>query len=247
MERAVDRVYSHIRAAILDGRFAPGARLGEAELAEVTQASRTPVREALRQLEVEGLVEVLPHRGARVYQFTSDDLEEIYDLRMTLEALAAGRAASRISDAQLDQMSELCDRMEAAALDDDLELVATANMEFHAIVRTASASTRLTSMLSAVIQLPLMMRTFHRYAPEDLHRSAGHHRELIAALRARDEVWADAVMRSHVRAAKAVLLASVRADEELATTAQPAETPAQPGHTTAHHAHTTAQPAQSGV
>ncbi|GAA2066875.1 GntR family transcriptional regulator [Williamsia deligens] len=212
MERAVDRAYALIRAAILDGRYGPGARLGESELADVTQTSRTPVREALRQLEVEGLVEVLPHRGARVYAFTSDDLDEIYDLRMTLEALAAGRAASRITPAQVERMAQLCDEMEQAASAADLDAVAAANLAFHTVVRDASASTRLASMLGAVTQLPLMMRTFHRYAPEDLARSAGHHRELVAALHAGDDVWADAVMRSHVRAAKAVLLASLRAD-----------------------------------
>lgn len=219
MERAVDRAYSSIRSAILDGRYGPGARLGEAELAQLTEASRTPVREALRQLEVEGLVEVLPHRGARVSAFTADDLDEIYDLRMTLEALAAGRAATRIDPERIDRMAQLCDEMEAAAAAGQLDAVAAANVAFHGIVREASASTRLTSMLAAVTQLPLMMRTFHRYAPDDLRRSAGHHRELVAALRARDEVWADAVMRSHVRAAKSVLLASLRADEAEAATA----------------------------
>ncbi|GAA1888870.1 GntR family transcriptional regulator [Williamsia serinedens] len=213
VERAVDRAYSSIRAAILDGSYGPGARLGEAELAQLTEASRTPVREALRQLEVEGLVEVLPHRGARVSAFTADDLDEIYDLRMTLEAFAAGRAATRITAESTDRMAELCDEMEAAAAAGRLDAVAAANVAFHDIVREASASTRLTSMLAAVTQLPLMMRTFHRYAPDDLRRSAGHHRELVAALRARDEVWADAVMRSHVRAAKSVLLAALRADE----------------------------------
>lgn len=219
MERAVDRAYSSIRAAILDGHYGPGARLGEAELAQLTEASRTPVREALRRLEVEGLVEVLPHRGARVSAFTADDLDEIYDLRMTLEALAAGRAATRIAPERIDRMAQLCDEMEAAAAAGRLDAVASANVAFHGIVREASASTRLTSMLAAVTQLPLMMRTFHRYAPDDLQRSAGHHRELVAALRARDEVWADAVMRSHVRAAKSVLLASLRADEARATRA----------------------------
>ncbi|KIQ18240.1 MULTISPECIES: GntR family transcriptional regulator [unclassified Rhodococcus (in: high G+C Gram-positive bacteria)] len=216
MTRAVDRVYSHIREAIVAGTYAPGARLGEVELAEITDTSRTPVREALRQLEMEGLVEVLPHKGARVYQWTADDLDEIYDLRMTLEAMAAARAASRIDDKDVDRLSELCDLMETAARDgaaQQLDLMAQLNDEFHAIVRTAAASTRLMSMLGAVIQLPLVMRTFHRYAPVDLARSHAHHRDLVAALRAGDETWADSVMRAHVRAAKHVLLQSLTADD----------------------------------
>ena len=215
--RAVDRVYAHIRDAIVSGTYAPGARLGEVEIAELTATSRTPVREALRQLEMEGLVEVLPHKGARVYQWTADDLDEIYDLRMTLEAMAASRAATRIDDKDVDRLSELCDLMETAAHRGDgqqLDLMAQLNDEFHAIVRTAAASTRLMSMLGAVIQLPLVMRTFHRYAPSDITRSHAHHRDLVAALRARDETWADSVMRSHVRAAKHVLLQSLTVDDD---------------------------------
>lgn len=216
MERAVDRVYAHIRDGIVSGAYSPGARLGETEIAEITATSRTPVREALRQLEMEGLVEVLPHRGARVYEWTADDLDEIYDLRMTLEAMAASRAATRIDEKDTDRMAELCDLMEAAAAtdgDQHLDLMAQLNDEFHAIVRTAAASTRLMSMLGAVIQLPLVMRTFHRYAPVDLARSHAHHRDLVAALRAGDATWADSVMRAHVRAAKHVLLQSLTIDE----------------------------------
>ncbi|MFI8770558.1 GntR family transcriptional regulator [Gordonia sp. NPDC062954] len=211
MARAVDRVYSHIRDGIIDGTYGPGARLGEVEIAELTEASRTPVREALRQLEMEGLVEVLPHRGARVCAWTAEDLEEIYDLRMTLEAMAAERAASRIAGKDIDRLEELSGLMEDAASGPrpQLDLVAQLNDEFHAIVRAAAASSRLTTMLGAVIQLPLVLRTFHRYSPADLERSGAHHRDLIAALRAGDAVWADSVMRSHVRAAKHVLLQSL--------------------------------------
>lgn len=210
--RAVDHAYSLIREGILTGRHQPGERLGEAELAELTQTSRTPVREALRQLEMEGLVEVLPHRGARVAEWTAADLEEIYDLRTMLEAFAAERAASRIEPKDVDRMSELCELMDEASrpgATQDLDRVAELNAEFHGLVRTAAASTRLVTMLNAVVQLPLVVRTFHRYSTEDLARSCAHHRELVAALRAGDGLWAQSVMRSHVLAAKIVLLRSV--------------------------------------
>ncbi|MEU8798355.1 GntR family transcriptional regulator [Spirillospora sp. NPDC048819] len=209
MVRAVDRVHTRLRADILDGVHPPGARLGEAELADATGSSRTPVREALRKLEAEGLVEILPHRGARVPDWTPDDLEEIYDLRMLLEGAAARRAATRIEPGDADRMAELCDLIERAAepgAGQDLDRVAELNAEFHGIVRAAAASGRLVSMLGAVTQLPLVMRTFHRYSPDDLIRSFAHHRELVAALRAGDGTWAESVTRAHVLAAKAVLL-----------------------------------------
>ncbi|MGP4025967.1 GntR family transcriptional regulator [Actinomadura sp. 3N407] len=214
MVRAVDRVYTRLRADILDGVHPPGTRLGEAELAEATGSSRTPVREALRKLEVEGLVEILPHRGARVPGWTPDDLEEIYELRMLLEGAAARRAATRVEPKDTDRMAELCDLIEQAAEPgdgQDLDRVAELNAEFHGIVRTAAASGRLVSMLSAVTQLPLVMRTFHRYSPDDLARSFAHHRELVAALRAGDGTWAESVTRAHVLAAKAVLLRAAEA------------------------------------
>ncbi|XRQ10486.1 GntR family transcriptional regulator [Actinomadura welshii] len=222
MARAVDRVYTRLRADILDGVHPAGARLGEAELAEATGSSRTPVREALRRLEVEGLVEILPHRGARVPDWTPEDLEEIYDLRMLLEGAAARRAATRIEPKDTARMAELCELIERAAEPggaQDLDRVAELNAEFHGIVRAASASGRLVSMLNSVTQLPLVMRTFHRYSPGDLDRSCAHHRELVAALRAGDGTWAESVTRAHVLAAKAVLLraASPPAAENEAT------------------------------
>jgi DNA-binding GntR family transcriptional regulator len=207
--RAVDRVHSLLREGILGGRYSPGERLGEAELAELIGSSRTPVREALRQLEKEGLVEVLPHRGARVAEWTTDDLEEIYDLRAMLEGFAVARAAGRIGEKDLDHMDELCGLMEQAAVPgpgQDLDRVAELNAQFHSIARAAAASTRLVTMLNAVVQLPLVVRTFHRYSAEDLARSGAHHRDLAAALRNRDGAWAESVMRAHVLAAKSVLL-----------------------------------------
>jgi DNA-binding GntR family transcriptional regulator len=218
--RAVDRAYSLIREGILAGRHEPGERLGEAELAELTETSRTPIREALRQLEMEGLVEVLPHRGARVAEWTAADLEEIYDLRTMLEASAAERAAGRIEPKDLDRMAELCDLMEQAAAPgprQDLDRLAECNSEFHGLVRVAAASTRLVTMLNAVVQLPLVVRTFHRYSATDLARSCAHHRELVAALRRGDGLWAQSVMRSHVLAAKAVLLDAVERDTSTET------------------------------
>src|SRR6201999_1045910 len=117
--------------------------------------------------------------------------------------------AGRIEPKDIDRMAELCDLMEESAREgatQDLDRGAERNAEFHGLVRAAAASTRLVTMLNAVVQLPLVVRTFHRYSPEDLERSCAHHRDLVAALRAGDALWAQSVLRSHVLAAKAVLL-----------------------------------------
>jgi DNA-binding GntR family transcriptional regulator len=198
-----------LRAAILGGELHAGARLGEVELAEQLGVSRTPVREALRRLATEGLVELLPNRGAYVTEWSAADLEDIYELRATLESHASRRAATRITDEEIAELERLCDLMEACSRDgseEALDRLADRNADFHRLILDAAGSTRLTTLVAAVVQVPLAIRTFHRYSPGALRRSAGHHRELTEAFRARSPEWASAVMQSHILAARSVLL-----------------------------------------
>lgn len=207
--KAADQAYELIRVQILGGTLHPGDRLVEADLAEDLRSSRTPVREALRRLEAEGLVEVLPHRGARVTAWTEDDLSEIYDLRAVLEAMAAERAAARIDEADLMLLSDLCDEMDECALSlstASRDSYSQLNGQYHDVIREASGSPRLVAMLRSVVSVPLIVTTFHRFQQADMTRSARHHREAIDALQARDPVWAGSVLRSHVLAAKSTLL-----------------------------------------
>ncbi len=213
MARAAEEAQAALRAAILGGEIEPGARLGEVELAEQLGVSRTPVREALRRLAADGLVEVLPNRGARVAQWTPEDLDEIYELRALLESHGAARAAVRIDAAEVAVLGKLCDDMDACVRRGrkrDLDRITTLNSEFHMRILERSDSPRLGALMAAVVQVPLVARTFHQYSAESLARSLGHHRELVAALGARDAAWAGSVMRSHVLAARAVLLAPSR-------------------------------------
>lgn len=216
MVRATDAAAAALREAILRGDAAPGSRLGETELAEQLGLSRTPVREALRQLASDGLVTVLPNRGARVAEWSREDLEEIYELRALLEAHAAARAATRIPDEQVALLVKLCDEMDDCARQataSDLDRIAELNARFHGLILEASGSARLTGLMKAVVQVPLVLRTFHHYSPEALRRSLGHHREIVAAFRAGDADWASSVMRSHVLAARAVLLQNLPTPE----------------------------------
>ncbi|MEU6040792.1 GntR family transcriptional regulator [Actinomadura sp. NPDC047616] len=208
MPRATDTAYEAVRQMILSGEAAAGSRLGEAELAESLGLSRTPVREALQRLGSDGLVEVLPHRGARVVQWTSADLEEIFELRSLLEPYAAARAArQRPDETVLADLRDLCAEMERAAADGDLTRVARLNSRFHAAVIEASGNRRLPAMLTSVMHAPLIIGTFRRYGADALARSMNHHRELVAAIAAGDPAWAESVMRSHIRAAAAELTA----------------------------------------
>lgn len=210
MARATTETSAALRAAILGGALAPGSRLGEVELAEQLGVSRTPVREALRRLAADGLVDVLPNRGARVARWTPADLEEIYELRALLESHGAARAATRIAAEELPRLTRLCIDMESCAgrgRGRDLDQLATLNTDFHRRILAAAASPRLGGLMETVVAVPLVLRTFERYSPAALRRSMGHHREIVAALTAHDPEWAGSVMRSHVLAARAVLVA----------------------------------------
>lgn len=205
MARAVQRAYETIRTSILSGAHAEGDHLGEADLAGVIGVSRTPVREALRRLDAEGLVEFSANRGAKVAELSDDDLEEIFGLRALLESYGARLAAPRIDRLDIERMRDLCERMEATT---DLDEIAEHNNVFHRTILGAAGNRRLVGLLTAVVQVPLVHRTFHRYTPQALARSLAHHRELVAALEARDGPWAESVMRSHVFSARAALTES---------------------------------------
>jgi DNA-binding GntR family transcriptional regulator len=211
MAAATEQTVTRLRRFILEGDLEPGARLQEVELAAQLGVSRTPVREALRTLSSQGLVEILPHRGARVARWSAADLDEIYELRIMLESHAAQLAANRMGPAEADVLDGLCEQMEACARrgsKHDLLELSELNSRFHGCIMDAADSPRLATMLASVVQVPLVMRTFVRYTPEALARSMGHHRELGAAMRAGAPEWAGSVMRSHIIAARTVLVSS---------------------------------------
>lgn len=208
-----------VRGMILDGRFAPGARLGEADLAEAVGVSRTPVREALRHLAAEGLVEITPNKGARVVEWTQAELEQVFDLRAEVEGLAARLAAQRASSAQLDGLARIAAAhllATEAGQGRDLDLLYRLNSEFHGAVVSAVGGSSFPAVLGSLVHTAVLVRTLHTFDEAAMLRSAHHHVELVAAMRARDPLWAESVMRSHLLSARASLLGP-RADHQTAS------------------------------
>lgn len=205
MATTSDRAYETLRRAILQGEFEMGARLGEVELASVLNISRTPIRDALRRLGADGLVELESNRGARVASWTPEDIDEIFVLRALLESHGAALAAPAIEDPEIDALEALCAEMEELGSDRSgarLERLNDANREFHNRILAASGSARLPGLVGSVVQMPIALQTFSRYSDEAISRSANHHRELVAAFRARNPTWASAVMHAHIMAAR---------------------------------------------
>jgi DNA-binding GntR family transcriptional regulator len=141
-------------------------------------------------------------------EWSLDDVREIYELRALLEGHGAARAAVRMEEADIAKLDALCDEMERLARrrqQRDYERITELNAELHRCILESSASTRLVTVLGAVVQVPLVVHTFRRYTPQSLARSMSHHRDLVAAIRAHDSEWAASTMRSHIFAALATL------------------------------------------
>lgn len=206
--RAVEKAYQTVRAGILLGRYAAAERITEHEIAQAAGVSRTPVREALRRLHAEGLVEFAPNQGAVVTAWTDADSDEIFDLRALLESYGAQRAAQRATPEQIDELRVLAQRqvrLSQQSAEHNLELIGDVNGQFHRKLHEAAGSARLVKVLTSLIEAPLIMKTISKYTAEDLARSAAHHLEIVQAIEARDGQWAASVMRSHILAARGAL------------------------------------------
>lgn len=203
MSKATDLAYQHIRGAILDGSLAPGAPLREEHLAESSGVSRTPVRDALRRLEAEGFVRRSDSQRSFVADWSFDDIEEAFLLRAMLEGHAAARAAARIDAAALSALAGHNEKIGAAGrrAPIDVDSFLDHNREFHRIVLQSAGSPRLSGLLGAIIEQPIVLRTARGYDREQILRSQDEHDELILAFRRRDAEWARAVMTAHIRRA----------------------------------------------
>lgn len=200
-------VYNQLREQLVAGEIVAGQTLREESLAERFGVSRTPVREALRRLQVEGLIEITPHRGARVLGWRTEDISEVFSLRGVLEPHAARQAASRLSDDDLAVARKLADGMERLAVErpDGFEdQIASLNNQFHTLIVGGSGNYRLSEQVQSIMELARVRATFQRYSAHELDRSMSHHRELLDALAARDPEWAESVMKCHIFAARSV-------------------------------------------
>jgi DNA-binding GntR family transcriptional regulator len=200
---AADFAYRKIRRAILRGELAPGEKLLEKPLAEALGLSRTPVREALGRLATQGFVDLGHYQRAHVTRHSIADFHEILRLRSVMEGQAARRAATRISDAQIADLETLADRMErefkAHGLAEYAGVFDDYNKEFHEAIARAGDSPRLLALLDTSLELPaVMLKQYHEEHSHRMRRTHWQHREIIAALKARNPEWAGLQMSAHL-------------------------------------------------
>lgn len=207
MPRAAEVAYEAIQSAIVTGECAPGDWLREEDLAERAGVSRTPVREALRRLSIEGLVEIVPNRGALVLGWTARDLDDIHDLRAMLEGYAVRRVAegSRMDLAALEaRCQEMEDLLEADG-EASFARIGELSSGFHTAIYEASGNRQLITVMPALIQIQLAREGYHQRTRAAVERSMAQHREILEAIAAGDGDWAESVMRAHVRSGRTSL------------------------------------------
>jgi DNA-binding GntR family transcriptional regulator len=192
-------IYRALRERILSNEILSGTRLVLRQLANAYDTSDIPVREALRMLERDGLVEMVPYRGARVTTLTAREIEETYFIRGHLESIATGLAAERITDAELDTLDALMMRMRAAVEAQDGPGFSDLNREFHATIIGACGNEMLRELTMDIWQRHSGFQRVFRMVPERLAASQSEHEGIMDALRARDPKRAAALALWHKR------------------------------------------------
>jgi DNA-binding GntR family transcriptional regulator len=203
------QVLENLRAAIVARRFAPGEHLRERELCELTGVSRTSIREALRQLESEGFVEVLPNRGPIVARLSARDAREIYDVREVMEGLAGRQFALNATEGQLHELQAALAEVGAATGRGDIAELLPLKDRFYAVLFSGGGNRTVERTLGALHARITALRATtlaQEGRPGDTFRELT---EIVAAIESRDAERAEAVCRSHVQAAAKVALATL--------------------------------------
>ncbi len=208
MSNAAIRAYHTIRDAIRDGTYQPGTQLREKQLAAEIGVSRTPIRDALRRLLADGLVETRRNYGTFVTDLTPGEVLEVFEIRALLEGYAARKAAENITEDELRELDRLASAMESISGTDDerLDTFAQLNSEFHMGIVRAARSRRLEMTLSQMFQVPLVpLKQYRLHRLINIDRSNRQHREIIEALRERNPAWAALRLESHLLSTRPVM------------------------------------------
>lgn len=208
-----DVVFKTLRQAILTGELKPGERLMEIHLANKLGVSRTPIREAIRQLELEGLVIMVPRKGAQVASITEKSLTDVLEVRLALEKLAVELACKRISYEQKEFLREKLIEFEELAGTDDLSNVARADVAFHDAIFSATGNMRLGQMVNNLAE------QMYRYRFEYIKDKSGHkklvaeHRQIFDAIIKGDTEAATREISTHIKNQEASIITRIRSEK----------------------------------
>ncbi len=207
-----DVVFYTLRQSILTGELKPGERLMEIHLADKLGVSRTPVREAIRRLELEGLVTMFPRRGAEVAQITEKSMSDVLEVRRTLDALCAELACDRISQEGLSSLKQACENFERSVATKDAQKIAQADVALHDIIVQATGNQRLIQLVNNLSE------QMYRYRFEYIKDSSQHetlikeHRIIYQSIVDKDKDTAASAAKTHIDNQKKAIIRQIRLD-----------------------------------
>ena len=205
-----ETVCEALRSAIRNGILEPGERLMEVQLAEELGISRTPVREAIRKLEQEGYVIMMPRRGTYVSSVSVNDIKEIFEIRSALESLSTGLAARRIEPDELEKLRALLTEIEGHIQRKDIDKIVETDIEFHGLLYQVSRNERLVTIISNLKEQLARFRTLSMSYPGRLQETLEEHRAMVEAIAANDVEAARDAAERHMERAEETLLKAMR-------------------------------------
>jgi DNA-binding GntR family transcriptional regulator len=204
-----DVVFNTLRQAILKGELKPGERLMEIQLANRLGVSRTPIREAIRKLELEGLVLMIPRKGAEVAKITVKNLRDVLEVRRALEELAVQVACEHITDEQLQEINQAAAEFEKAVKNKELSNLTESDIKFHDLIFQSTTNQKL------IVILHNLREQMYRYRVEYLKDSKSHiqlireHADIINALERRDKEAATLAIRTHIENQEKTVISNI--------------------------------------
>ncbi len=209
-----DVVFNTLRRAILKGELEPGERLMEIALANRLGVSRTPIREAIRKLELEGLVIMIPRKGAEVAKITEKDLKDVLEVRTSLEKLAIELACDRITEEEIVELKDRCKDFVVSLKSSDLTEMAEKDVAFHDVIFRATKNARLIQILNN------LREQMYRYRLEYLKDSESHgrlideHEQILNALSTRDKANAVKLINEHIYIQELTVIRKIHNQEQ---------------------------------
>lgn len=209
-----DVVFNTLRRAILTGELKPGERLMEIHLADKLGVSRTPIREAIHKLELEGLVTLIPRRGAEVAQITEKNMNDVLEVRRALDALCVELACDRISDEELAALHDACENFELSIKTKELKKIAQADVALHDIIVRATGNQRLIQLINNLSE------QMYRYRFEYIKDASQHetlvaeHKIIYQSIVRKDKETAAAAAKTHIDNQEKAIIRRIRLERE---------------------------------
>ena len=211
-----DVVFNTLRQAILRGELKPGERLMEIHLANQLGVSRTPIREAIRKLELEGLVTMIPRRGAEVAQITEKSMNDVLEVRRALDALCVELACERITPEELDNLKEACGKFEQATQAGDIQEIARADVALHDIIVQATGNQRLIQLVNNLAEQMYRYRFEYIKDASQHKRLVEEHRIIYESIRKKDKKTAAEAAKTHIDNQEKAIIRQIRLDSAAA-------------------------------